>query len=120
MRIIIMLTCAIAISYCSIAQNFREKDLKTQTYSYAYITVEGKAFGKKLKVTVDLGDKPEQIQTGNEYSEILTNKKSYAAVLNYMSEKDYELVESRDISYSVQGTGGSSGIILIMRKKSGG
>jgi hypothetical protein len=33
-----------------------------------------------------------------------------------MAEKKYELVESRDITGSYQGTGGSYGIILIMRK----
>jgi hypothetical protein len=33
-----------------------------------------------------------------------------------MAEKKYELVESRDIVGSYQGTGGSYGIILIMRK----
>jgi len=53
---------------------------------------------------------------GKNYSEILNNKKSYAAILNYMAEKKYELVESRDITGSYQGTGGSYGIILIMRK----
>jgi hypothetical protein len=54
---------------------------------------------------------------GKEYSEILTNKKSYAAVLNHMADNEYELVESRDNNFSIQGTGGTYGIILIMRKK---
>ena len=54
---------------------------------------------------------------GKEYSEILTNKKSYAAVLNFLAENEYELVESRDNNYSFQDSGGTSGIILIMRKK---
>ena len=76
----------------------------------------GKAFSKKLNVEVDLGDTPEQIELGKSYSEVLNNKKSYAAILNYMAEKKYELVESRDITGSYQGTGGSYGIILIMRK----
>lgn len=89
----------------------------TEKYSYAFITIEGKAFSKKLKVEVDLGDAPEQITAGKELSEILTNKKSYAAILNYMAGSHYELVESRDSSYSFQGTGGTFGIIFIMRKR---
>jgi hypothetical protein len=38
------------------------------------------------------------------------------AILNFMADQKYELVESRDIVGSYQGTGGSFGIILIMRK----
>ena len=86
------------------------------TYSYSYVTIHGKTFSKKLSVEVDLGDTPEQIELAKNYSEILNNKKSYAAILNYMAEKKYELVESRDIVGSYQGTGGTYGISLIMRK----
>lgn len=89
------------------------------SYEYSYITVMGKAFSKKLNVEVDLGDTPEQIESGKYFSEILNNKKSYAAILNYMADKKYELVESRDIDYTYQGTGGNSGIILIMRRPVG-
>ena len=108
-----------AISYTVSAQNFKDTAFKNQSqaYSYAYITIEGKGFGKKLKVNVDFGDTPQQIKIGEEYSETLTNKKSYAAVLNYMSENGYELVGSGDNSFSYQGTGGTSGIIFIMRRK---
>lgn len=113
MKLILTLACIIAFS----AACFSQSNNQAQPYTYAYITIEGKGFGKKLKVDVDLGDTPEQVQAGKEYSEILTNKKSYAAVLNYMAEHQYELVESRDISFSFQGTGGSSGIVLIMKKK---
>lgn len=113
MKLILTLACIIAFS----AACFSQSNNQAQCFSYAYITIEGKGFSKKLKVDVDLGDTPEQVQAGKEYSEILTNKKSYAAVLNYMAEHQYELVESRDINSSFQGTGGSSGIVLIMRKK---
>ncbi len=92
-----------------------------QTFSYAYISIKGKTFSKKLKVIVDFGDTPEQIKAGEEYSEILTNKKSYAAILNYLVENQFDLVEtlSLDEYSSYQGTGGGSttGIIFIMRKK---
>lgn len=113
MKLLLTLVCIIAFS----AACFSQSNNQAQQFSYAYITIEGKGFSKKLKVDVDLGDTPEQVQAGKEYSEILTNKKSYAAVLNYMAEHQYELVESRDINSSFQGTGGSSGIVLIMRKK---
>jgi hypothetical protein len=88
-----------------------------QEYSYAYISIHGKIFSKKLKVIVDLGDSPEQIIAGDKYSEKLTNKKSYAAVLNYMVENQFELVETLDFIYTYQGSGGTSGIVFIMKKK---
>ncbi|HMK06443.1 MAG TPA: hypothetical protein VK476_02870 [Flavobacterium sp.] len=120
MRLILTLTCIIAICCSSYSQSIKEGELKnqmhSQTYSYALITIENKGFGKKLSVEVDLGDTPEQIKTGREYSEILTNKKSNAAVLNYMAENQFELVESRENNMSYQGTGGTESVIFIMRK----
>jgi len=111
---ILLISLFICFSHSSFSQDLNKNI--ASTYSYSYITVMGKAFSKKLIVEVDLGDAPEQIELGKNYSEILNNKKSYAAILNYMAEKKYELVESRDITGSYQGTGGSYGIILIMRK----
>ena len=67
---------------------------QNESYSYAYISISGKLFSKKIKVKVDFGDTPEQIKSGEEYSEMLTNKRSYAAVLNYMVENQFELVET--------------------------
>ena len=87
-----------------------------QPYSYAYISVYGKLFTKKLKVVVDFGDTPQQLQAGQEYSELLTNKKSYAAVLNYMVENQFELVETLDYTETFDGSGGTSGIVFLMRK----
>lgn len=115
MRIILMFAFIATISLTAFSQdNQTEKD---QTFSYAYISVEGKLFSKKLKVEVDFGDTPEQIKAGQEYSEVLTNKKSYAAVLNYMVEKQFELVETLELISSYQGSGGTSGIIFILRKR---
>ena len=111
---ILLISLFICLSHLSFSQDLNKN--VAPTYSYSYITVMGKAFSKKLNVEVDLGDTPEQVELGKSYSEILNNKKSYAAILNYMAEKKYELVESRDIVGSYQGTGGSYGIILIMRK----
>jgi hypothetical protein len=119
MRLLLTLTFVIAVYITASAQNAKDTTIKSpvKEYSYAYITVEGKSFSKKLKVYVDLGDTPEQIIAGKQYSEILTNKTSCAAVLNYMSENEYELVESRDNNFSVQGSGGTSGVVFIMKRR---
>ncbi len=101
----------------SLAQNKITDSAQDIKFSYAYISIEGKLFSKKLKVQVDFGDTPAQINKGLEYSGSLTDKKSYAAVLNYMVDKQFELVNTLGLSDSFQGTGGTSGIIFIMRKK---
>ena len=117
---ILTLTFITTISLTAFSQDVKETETKNQiqaqTYSYAYISIKGKAFSKKLKVEVDFGDTPEQINAGKEYSEILTNKKSYAAVLNYMAERQFELVETLRIIFKLQGSGGTAGIIFIMKK----
>jgi hypothetical protein len=90
------LTIIISIFLISLSQVTFAQD---QSYSYAYISISGKLFSKKLKVEVDFGDEPKQIAEGDKYSELLTNKKSYAAVLNYMVENQFELVETLDYIY---------------------
>lgn len=85
--------------------------------SYAYIRVEGKFLSKKLKVKVDLGDTEKQIEDGERLSDILSNKKSYASVLNYMSELGYELVNTLDLTSNYNGSGGTSGIVYVMKRK---
>lgn len=117
-----LLTLVFLTTFClrSFSQDVKATNKKTQiqdsTYTYAYILVEGKLFSKKLKVDVDFGDTPEQFKAGKEYSERLTNKKSYAAVLNYMVESGFELVQTLDYTSSYSGSGGTSGIVFIMRK----
>lgn len=108
------LTLIISIFLISLSQVTFAQD---QGYSYAYISINGKLFSKKLKVEVDFGDTPEQITEGEKYSELLTNKKSYAAVLNYMVENQFELVETLDYTYTAGGSGGTSGVVFILRKK---
>ena len=108
------LTIILSIILISLSQVLIAQD---QNYSYAYISITGKLFSKKLKVEVDFGDTPEQIAEGERYSELLTNRKSYAAVLNYMVDNQFELVETLDLTSMVQGSGGTSGIVFIMRKK---
>lgn len=109
--ILIIILSILLTTFCN------ELSSQNQDYSYAYISVTGKLFSKKLKVEVDLGDTSEQITEGEKYSEILTNKKSYAAVLNYMVGNQFELVDTLDFTLTSQGTGGTSGIVFIMRKK---
>lgn len=96
--------------------NNEQIQIQDSTITYAYILVEGKTFSKKLKVNVDFGDSPEQIKVGKEYSERLTNKKSYAAILNYMVLSGFELVQTLDYTDSYAGSGGTSGIVFIMKK----
>ncbi|MEM8938358.1 MAG: hypothetical protein AAGC64_03310 [Bacteroidota bacterium] len=87
-------------------------------FSYACILVENKSFSKKLNVRVDFGDSPEQIEAGKEYSELFSNKKSVAAILNYMVKNRFELVETLSVTDgSYEGTSsGTSGIIFIMKR----
>lgn len=121
MKIIFTLLFVTAFAAVGFSQNVQttKTEIKTSdsTYTYAYILVEGKLFSKKLKVSVDFGDSPEQLKAGKEYSETLTNKKSYAAVLNYMVKNKFELVETLDYTDTYSGSGGTSGIVFIMRKK---
>jgi hypothetical protein len=92
-------------------------DCQTNTDEYVYLSVNGKILSRKLNVEVDFGDKPEQVIKGNAYSDSLSGKKSYIAVLNFMLRSGYELVETMEFTSTFQGTGGTSGIGIIMRKK---
>ncbi len=87
------------------------------SFEYVYISVSGKIFSKKLNVEVDFGDEPEQIKKSEEYGKILTGKRSFIAVLNYMVKEGYELIETLDYNYSYQGTGGTIGVGFFMKKK---
>ncbi len=122
MKRMLFTTMALAIMVLlakfTFAQSSNTEKIPDDRYYYAYISVEGKALSKKLKVQVDLGDTPEQIEKGKIYSGHLTNKKSYAAVLNYMIENQFELVNTLGLNSSYKGTGETSGIIFIMKKKS--
>lgn len=121
MKAILLSGFIATISLAAFSQDAQQTGVSNQTqdrsYSYAYISVEGKLFSKKLKVQVDFGDTPEQISAGKEFSEVLTNKKSYAAVLNYMVESQFELVETLDHLGIYQGTGETDRIVFIMRKR---
>ena len=107
----------LSITISSNAQTQNIDSTNNSNYSYAYISIEGRTFSKKLIIQVDLGDTPEQITQGKLYSDFLTDRKSYAAVLNYMSDHQYELVNTLDLNVSIYGSGGTSGIIFVMRRK---
>lgn len=121
MRLLVITLFLTVISLTGFAQevkkNNEESQPKNKTNSFAYILIEGKFLSKKLKVNVDFGDSPEQLKAGKEYSDMLTNKKSYAAILNYMVDNEFELVQTLDYNANYSGTGGTSGIVFIMRKK---
>ncbi|WP_114792492.1 hypothetical protein U0035_01910 [Niabella yanshanensis] len=121
MKIFFIMLLMVAAGFTAHSQEMQTKENNSQptnsVYSYAYISVEGKPFSKKLKVEVDLGDQPEQIKVAKELSETLANKKFYAAILNYMSEQKFELVQTQDQNFNYMGSGGTSGIVLIMKKK---
>lgn len=118
MKAIIVLAAVLIFGHTAMAQGLPTLTSKTTpiSTSYAYIQIQGKVLSKKLKVEVDLGDSPAQIKAGEEISETLTNKKSYAAILNYMVESGYELVDTLEYTSSYAGSGGTAGIVFIMRK----
>ncbi len=120
MKLVLIIFFLMAFSLTGFSQDIKKVDTETQVqnkaYSYAYILIQGKLFSKKLRVDVDFGDTPEQIEAGKEYSKKLTNKKSFASVLNYMIENQYELVQTLNYTDIYSGTGGTSGVVFIMRK----
>ena len=121
MKFFLLLVLITVISFTTFSQVNQTNKQKGQAFSHAYISVSGKLVSKKLKVIVDLGDSPEQVKLGEEYSDMLKNRKSYAAILNYMVENEYELVETLTLeegsSYQGTGSGGTSGVIFIMKKR---
>lgn len=94
-----------------------EEQVQYQKYTYAYISIKDKALSKKKTVEVDLGDTPEQINEGKEYSEKLTNTTSIASVINYMAKNQFEFVEMSNFVYLYDGTGGTSRVVVVMRRK---
>lgn len=84
--------------------------------TYAYIRVEGKFLSKRLKVKVDLGDSENQIAAGEKLSDLLSSKKSYAAVLNYMSDLGYELINTLELTNDSSASRGISVIVYVMKK----
>ena len=89
---------------------------QTLRLSYAYIKIEHRAFSNKLTVFVDLGNTEEQLKEAKLFTDSLNGITSLAAVMNFMSEHGYEYVSSHALVVTAQGTGGTSGLYLIMRK----
>jgi hypothetical protein len=61
MRFLLLLALIATINLSAYSQNVQQTDFENQAqiYTYAYVSVMGKAFSKKLKVEVDFGDTPE-------------------------------------------------------------
>lgn len=111
------LTPIIAIMVLTVNYSFAQHQHAERTKVYANVRGEYKVFSKKLKVEDDLGDSPQQVKVGEEYSEILTNLTSTAAVLNFLAEKQFELVEALELSLISQGSRDNSGFVFIMMRK---
>ncbi|MDM9630260.1 hypothetical protein [Robiginitalea aurantiaca] len=88
-----------------------------QEYEYAVVYAEERDFANGYRVTVDLGETPEQIKLGEEYSEILDKKKSLAAVINFMAHHRFDFVQAVTTSSSYQGTGSTDGPVFFFRRK---
>ncbi|MBL1409478.1 hypothetical protein [Sphingobacterium faecale] len=116
MKRLLLILLTTTIGFTALAQEQKATSSKTST-TYAYVTVSNKTLSKKLKVNVDLGDTPEQQEEGNRLSDELYNKESHAAILNYMAEKNFELVETiaKQHPHSTN-AGALDGIVFIMRK----
>jgi len=96
---------------------YSQLNAQSSGLEYAYVTVHGKLFSKKLSVTVDFGDEPAQVKLGEQFNSQLTDKTSFVSVLNYMVDNGYELVQAIDYIYISQGTGGTQGLAFLMRQK---
>lgn len=116
MKRLLCILITTAISFVSLAQEHKATSSETSII-YAYVAVSNKALSKKLKVKVDLGDTAEQQNEGKRLSSALNNKESHAAILNYMAERNYELVETiaKQHPHSTD-AGALDGMIFIMRK----
>lgn len=116
MKRLLLLLIITTIGFTALAQEYKAASPATPT-TYAYVAVSNKALSKKLKVKVDLGDTPEQQKEGNHLSDKLNNKESHAAILNYMAERNFELVETiaKQHPHSTD-AGALDGIVFIMRK----
>lgn len=116
MKRLLLILVTTMIGFTALAQEQKAPSSKTST-TYAYVAVSNKNLSKKLKVKVDLGDTGEQQKEGKRLSDELKNKSSHAAILNYMAEKDFELIETiaKQHPHSTD-AGAVDGIIFIMRK----
>lgn len=102
----------------ALAQSYPETDTydEFRAPTYAHIQLEPGFWSSKLGVNVDLGDSEEQLEEGKRLSSILSQTRSHAAVLNYMAELGYELINTLNITSSRNGSSGSYAIVYIMKK----
>lgn len=122
MRLPLAIAFTAMMSLSAFAQATNEAVTKNQiqnveTPKYVYLTIEERGLSSKLDVKVDFGDTEQLIKLGEEYSKALTGKRSYAAILNYMAERNYELVERKElVNYYKDNTRTNFGVTYIMKK----
>ncbi|WP_144062596.1 hypothetical protein [Sphingobacterium paucimobilis] len=68
MKRLLLILLTTTIGFTTLAQEQKATSPKISV-TYAYVTVSNKTLSKKLKVNVDLGDKPEQQEEGNRLSD---------------------------------------------------
>lgn len=89
---------------------------------YAYVSVYGKAMRnsgetiEKMDIAVDLGNLASQQQMAEGYAFKMKDFQSYAAVLNFMANKGFRLVDTIQFEKSINGTGGTTGVHFIFEK----
>lgn len=112
---IILFTCCFTTAFAqSYPETSEQEEYRVPTY--AHIQLEPGFWSGKLGVSVDLGNSEEQLEEGKRLSNILSQTRSYAAVLNYMAELGYELINTLNITSTRNGSSGSYAIVYIMRK----
>ncbi len=114
LTIVIFASCFTTAFAQSYPETTTQEEYRIPTY--AHIQLEPGFWSSKLGVNVDLGDSDEQVEEGKRLSNILSQTRSYAAVLNHMAELGYELINTLNITSSSNGSSGSYRIVYIMKK----
>ena len=118
MKLFLSILLLASFHFSVTAQSNHEPTVNTgaPTYQYAYVQVRNREFSKNLKVYIDLGDRPAQLSESKAFSDSLSHTQSYTAVLNFLSAHGYDLVSSQALQTSYRGTGGSSGLLFILKR----
>jgi len=87
-----------------------------KTEEFAFITIKGKFFSKKLKTRIDFGEGEEAIKKSEKFESDLKDAKSFVTILNYMSEAGYEMDSPNDFIGMYHNTW-SKDMYFIMKTK---
>lgn len=88
---------------------------KAAIFDYAYVLVDGR-LGKRLKIHVDTGDQPFPVPNKKDVIKKFRKKGSYVAVVNFMIEQGYEVVNITHAYEMAAGNAGVEGLSCILRK----